>query len=241
MENAPLFFHPDLEGAAELLRLEEETARHGALVLRMGVGQHLRLTDGQGKEILARIQEVKKHQVNVQIEGRKDHPRPQPGLRLGLAFTRHASRNEWLLEKAAEMGVHAILPLTTARSTPWKTRPARWNHILRAAMLQSQQFYLPQLESPLPFSALGQYKQGRETLYIAHCAQGERVPLIHALEPGRSALILIGPEGDFTSQEIQAALEEGFQPVSLGEQRLRTETAALAAAMTFHMINLPKP
>src|SRR5690606_3561269 len=139
MDPLPLFFHPDREGEGAHFWLEESTARHVAQVLRMGPGQRIRLTDGQGQEAAARIREARKAKVEVQIESLIHHPRPEPRIQLAIGFTRNAARNEWLLEKATELGVQDLIPLKTARALPWTSRPPRWTQILRSALIQSVQ------------------------------------------------------------------------------------------------------
>ncbi len=238
MDPLPLFFHPDREGEGAHFWLEESTARHVAQVLRMGPGQRIRLTDGQGQEAAARIREARKAKVEVQIESLIHHPRPEPRIQLAIGFTRNAARNEWLLEKATELGVQDLIPLKTARALPWKSRPPRWTQILRSALIQSGQFYLPRIHPGVSLEQALDMAGDSPGKYLAHClSQRPREPLLSVLKPSQNSLILIGPEGDFSPEEIDLAESRGAISVHLGSQRMRTETAALAALAALHLIN----
>lgn len=238
MEPIPLFFHPGLEAEGDRFWLEEATARHVAQVLRRGPGQEIRLTDGQGGEAFVRLLESRKAKVEVQIEKRIQHEPPKPKIQLAIGFTRNASRNEWLLEKATELGVQDLIPLDTERSLPGKVRPQRWNQILRSALIQSQQFFLPRLHPWVGLEEALDLTRDTQGRFLAHCLQDRpRTPLLSVLKPGQNTLILIGPEGDFSPREIQVAEDRGLRSVDLGRSRLRTETAALTALSALHLIN----
>lgn len=227
MNDLPLFFQPELATAGQLISLEEATARHVVQVLRMQPGQQLRLTDGQSRKAVATLIEAGKKKATVQLHEVMLQPKANFDLRLGIAFTKNTARNEWLLEKATELGVQAIYPLLSKRGEHPRMKEERWQGILTAAMLQSQQYYLPQLTPPQKLEEL--LKTESELKLMAHCeADFERV-MPNALPVTNSALILIGPEGDFTPDEISLAMQQGFQGLFLGHTRLRTETAALAA------------
>jgi 16S rRNA (uracil1498-N3)-methyltransferase len=233
----PLFYIPALPDAGALLTLPEETARHLVQVLRKEPGFELLLTDGHGRKAAGVLAETGKKRAVVRILQVEQVPEPTPRLTLAVAFTKAAARNEWLLEKVAELGVSRIVPLLVQRSETEKFRKERWETILVSAMQQSQQYWLPQLEDPQKImSFLQQPFEGQ--LLIAHCIDSEtRQSFRNELQPGRDACLLIGPEGDFTDTEVQAALEVGATPVTLGTNRLRTETAAMTGAAYFRVLN----
>src|SRR5690606_12576624 len=145
--------------------------------------------------------------------------------------------NEWLLEKITEVGCYEIIPVQSIRSEKTKYNEARWESILIAAMLQSQQCFLPQLQTLTSFKNLMQQTTAAQQL-IAHCeTESSKMSLHTSIQKGKDLRMLIGPEGDFTSEEIQLALSSGYQPVSLGPNRLRTETAGLYSCTVFNALN----
>lgn len=205
--------------------LNEDTSKHVVSVLRMQRGEAMLLTDGKGQRVRAEIIDDNRKRCTVQTATPEtEEKRTLPAI--GISLIKNASRFEWFLEKATEIGVSEILPLLCDRTEKEKFRHDRLNGILISAMLQSQQCWLPVLHEPLPFSkAILSEANNR---FIAHCLPGEKNDLSSEghNRQGRS-LLLIGPEGDFTPAEIEAALKQEFRPVSLGATRLRTETAAL--------------
>lgn len=204
----------------------------------METGESLILTDGKGAEALAKIAEAGKKKCTVRIENVNQHLPRKPALHIGVAFTKNASRNEWILEKVTEMGVASITPLMVQRTERERMRYDRWQGILISAMLQSQQYHLPKLHEAANLSQAFGYWQEIDEKFIAHCINGEpRRPFSKALEEGKDAVIAIGPEGDFTTEEVTDVLERGFKPVTLGINRLRTETAAVAACGYFNLLN----
>lgn len=234
------FHHGELNNEQEIF-LSEETARHVIQVLRYKNGDLLELTDGKGTLARAAIQNAGKKSCLVKIRKTDWFPPPAPKLHLGIAFTKNTSRNEWLLEKATELSVSGIIPLNTARSEPGRFRADRWNNILMAALIQSRQYHLPVLHEMLSLKqAVSGHKETVQKL-IGHCTEEagvERLPLPELMQKQKETIILIGPEGDFTKEEISFCLENGFRGVNLGHQRLRTETAALAACAYFNLINI---
>lgn len=218
--------------------LDESTARHVVQVLRMKVGEELLLTDGQGAQAVAEIKEAGKKSCSVRVLQVRQTPPRAAALHLCIAFTKNASRNEWLLEKATEMGVASITPLITARGEKTHPKPERWRTILISAMLQSQQTFLPTLTAPQTLEAALRIHDATAQKFFAHCVDGlPRAPLAEALLKGQNTAIFIGPEGDFNPTEISLAEAAGCSAVSLGHTRLRTETAALAACALFHLVN----
>ena len=236
MADTPLFFHASIPADAGALELPEDTARHIGQVLRMQPGETVQLTDGEGQLVTAVLDEVAKKKVRARVVDMSHVKAPAPALRLGVAFTKAAARNEWLLEKATELGVREIIPLITARSIRERIRPDRWNAILVSAMLQSKQCWLPRLHAARSLEAA---LAGNRQILIAHCMDEDpqRRPITEALKKGDDALILVGPEGDFTPAELTLAKAAGAVPVSLGGNRLRTETAALTAITHYYLTN----
>ncbi|RYD52317.1 MAG: 16S rRNA (uracil(1498)-N(3))-methyltransferase [Sphingobacteriales bacterium] len=233
----PLFYTPDIPKAGGVLDLPEETARHLVQVLRKEVGFELLLTDGHGTKASGVLAETGKKRASVQIQQIERIPEPQPRLTLAVAFTKAAARNEWLLEKVTELGVSRIVPLLVQRSETEKFRKERWEAILVSAMQQSQQYWLPQLEAPQKLQSFLQQPFNGQLL-MAHCMDsGPRQSFRDVLQPGTNACLLIGPEGDFTEAEVLAALGAGARPVTLGLNRLRTETAAMTGAAYFRLLN----
>jgi 16S rRNA (uracil1498-N3)-methyltransferase len=158
---------------------------------------------------------------------------PARSVSIAISPLKNASRFEWFLEKATEVGVTTIIPLLSERTERQHTRQERWQNILVSALLQSQQTWLPVLTEPVSFSAFIASGQAEQRL-IAHCLEAPRPTESLAgrvqLQRAGSTLILIGPEGDFTPKEVALALAENFIPVTLGRNRLRTETAGVVAA-----------
>lgn len=207
--------------------LSEEEAGHALRVLRLKQGDRVRLVDGKGVRAEAELLIVGRHAVNARILDRTRVPRERPSsVHLAVAPTKHIDRFEWLLEKATEIGVDRITPVITARTERLHLRTDRLEKVLIAAMKQSQRAWLPVLDAPVPLRDL--FGQPATQRYFGWC-EGERASFMQAYSPASDALVLIGPEGDFTLQEADELRNAGFRAVGLGNARLRTETAALAA------------
>lgn len=236
MADVPLFFYPEKLREGQTTPLPEDTAKHIGQVLRMQVGEAIQLTDGKGMLADCRLSKAEKKRVEVLVERVEEIPVAHPALQLAIAFTKNASRNEWLLEKATELGIRRITPLITERSVKERIRPERWNAILTSAMLQSKQCWLPQLDHPTTLTELLSHKDA--AMFMAHCMEGSpRTPIFQALKKGQNVVMMIGPEGDFSPAELTLATAAGAVSVSLGTNRLRTETAALAAITHFYLLN----
>lgn len=234
----PLFFHDAPTQQGQTLWLAEDTARHVVQVLRMQPGEALRLTDGKGSITTVTITTTDKKKCSALVQDVVTTPPPAYPLHLAIAFTKNTARNEWLLEKATEIGVRTIIPLQAARREKERIRPERWQQILISAMLQSQQAYVPLLEAPLTLPQLWQQYAHVSQKLLAHClTESPRIPLLEACKPQRETLICIGPEGDFNIDEIEAAEAAGATAVSLGHRRLRTETAAMSVCTYYNLLN----
>ncbi|PJJ75024.1 16S rRNA (uracil1498-N3)-methyltransferase [Thermoflavifilum aggregans] len=233
-EGLPLFFVESLPDGGGEVRLDALSSRHCIQVLRMQLGDELQLTNGRGLKARAALTAVhtggRKASAPVaivRISTITQQP-PPPDHFLAIALPHHAGRAEWLIEKATELGIRHIVPLLTARSPHGRWKPERYRQLMIAAMLQSSQYYVPELHAP---TAFGEWVHTCHATCraIAHCEPTARIPIWQLpCRPG-SKCVLIGPEGDFTPEEIETARQAGWQEVSLGYTRLRTETAAIVA------------
>ena len=235
----PFFYQENLPDTP-LIVLNESTSKHCIHVLRMQIGDSVMLTDGKGLNIKATIAAPDRKHCSVQVVARKTEQNLAPYFSLGISFTKNNSRNEWLLEKATEMGICNIYPLITQRSEREKIKPERLHNILVSAMLQSQQCFLPTLHETMTLTHFLKHEVdilSSSQLLIAHCLEEEKNTLLSSYEVGKNALVLIGPEGDFSNEEVDLCLQNGFKAVSLGQHRLRTETAGLYACTIFNAMN----
>lgn len=232
-----LFYAPDI--TPPLYTLGEEESKHCVRVLRMGVGDTLHLTDGRGNLFRAQVADPSPRHCTVQIvETTPDYGRLPYELTMAVAPTKNIDRFEWFLEKAVEVGVTRIVPLLCDHSERRSINDERARRIVVAAMKQSLKAFLPQIDPMTRFADLVASTSAPVRL-IAHCAAtGQpKAYLPRAIEKGAPAVILIGPEGDFSPEEINFALENRFTAVTLGDQRLRTETAAVAAVVMTSVAN----
>ncbi|MBP5527560.1 MAG: 16S rRNA (uracil(1498)-N(3))-methyltransferase [Bacteroidales bacterium] len=239
-----LFYNPDITPNA-YCTLDAEESRHAVRVLRMREGDELNVTDGRGALYRCNIIQADSGKCIVESVSKLSTLNSQLStIHLAVAPTKNPSRMEWLVEKAVEIGVGEITLLDCDHSERTFLKTDRLEKLAVSAMKQSLHTVLPKinpavklrdwLNSTQPFS----HSATQPLKFIAHCeADQPRVPLASALLPGRDVVVLIGPEGDFSGDEIALALECGFQPVSLGSARLRTETAALYAVTAFNLIN----
>ncbi len=230
----PYFYEPTLTESSSLFTLSEETHKHAIQVLRMKANDALHLTNGRGLLSRAVITSADKKQSIVQVEAVQFFEERETRISIGISLLKNTNRLEWFLEKAAELGISAIHLLQCHRTEKEHSRFDRLNGILIAAMLQSQQTWLPVLHEPKPVDEIIQHTSAAIKL-VAHCEEGNKIPL-QKIKPTAPTLILIGPEGDFTPDEIHECLKHHFIAVSLGSTRLRTETAGVVAA-TLLMIN----
>lgn len=233
-----VFYTPDISGSDYILN--EEESRHCMKVLRLATGQLVHLIDGKGGLYEAEIVAQTKRNVILRVLNHtKDYQKRNYSLHIAVAPTKNIDRLEWFLEKATEIGIDEITPLICERSERKIVKDERLNKVITAAVKQSLQAFHPRLNAAATFrelieahSALDGFKM------IAHCLPGEEKQFIQQVAaPGGNYLILIGPEGDFSPQEIEMAIAAGYVPLSLGETRLRTETAALAACFEASYIN----
>lgn len=234
-----LFFTPDLNPSLENFILSEEESKHAIRVLRMDAGDRLHLIDGRGGLYEAQIIDPHpKRTVLVILNVEENFNKPQYHLHIAVGPTKNIDRIEWFLEKATEVGIQEITPIICEHSERKEVKLDRLNKVIVAAMKQSLKAYLPKLNPPVSFKQFLKDipKKGIQKV-IAHCVDAEKQYLDQLLAPAQHYIILIGPEGDFSTEEIDLALENGFDPISLGDARLRTETAALAACLEVSFLN----
>lgn len=226
----PFFYKEDLATSNTDVVLDEATSKHIVQVLRMQNGEQLQLTNGKGVLFTAEITDNNRKRCTVRILQTTNHKPQTQNICIAISPVKNNTRFEWFLEKASEIGVSEIIPLICTRTEKNAFKFERMKSILISAMLQSQQCWLPALHEPLKFSQLVQ-SSVQQQKFIAHCIDDAKRNLAD-LNNGSlfSKIILIGPEGDFTAEEIELALQNHYSPVSLGETRLRTETAGIVAA-----------
>lgn len=231
-----IFYTPDL--ATDFFILNEEESRHCSKVLRLGPGDHVHLIDGKGGLFEAEITTVDKRHVSLRVISRRTgFGKRNHHLHIAIAPTKNMDRLEWFLEKATEIGIDEITPLLCAHSERRVIKEDRLEKIITAAVKQSLTAYHPVLNAAVNFTDLISRPMADVQL-IAHCLDDDRKRFIKDwLKPHQSCIILIGPEGDFSMEELNLALQNDFKPVTLGATRLRTETAALTACFEVNYLN----
>lgn len=230
-----IFYTPDLSGNS--YTLDETESKHCVRVLRLEQGDEIILVDGLGGMFTAEIVEANPKRCAVKvIKSEVNSGQRNFSVHIAIAPTKNIERIEWFLEKATEIGIDRITPLLCRFSERKEIKNDRMEKVMISAMKQSLKARLPQLDSLTKFNDfIAQPFNGQK--FIAHCDDQHRDLLKKMIAPQQKYLILIGPEGDFSAEEIEKALQAGFQPVSLGESRLRTETAGVVACHTFHLLN----
>ncbi|HEX6170982.1 MAG TPA: RsmE family RNA methyltransferase [Chitinophagaceae bacterium] len=234
----PFFYITEFVSSQKEIVLDEDTSRHVVQVLRMKEGEKLNLTDGKGHLISAGIIDDHKKHCTVKVVDSKFTSQASRKVTIAISLLKNANRFEWFLEKATEIGVSEIIPLICERTEKQKFRHDRMKGICISAMLQSQQVWLPELYEPVKYIEYIKSGTGDTDLtkFIAHCEKPAEKQNLSSFQSFTHSTILVGPEGDFTKQEIEFALQNNFIPVSLGETRLRTETAGVVAMALLKMI-----
>jgi 16S rRNA (uracil1498-N3)-methyltransferase len=230
------FYNPSLETTSKHFSFDADESRHILKVLRRQVGDVLLITNGKGETFHAKIMGVQGKKCIGDILTSEKSCSKNYRLHLAVAPTKMNDRFEWFLEKATEIGIDEITPVICERSERKTVKSERLQKVLQAAMKQSLQTYLPVLNEPMTLEALLQ-RPNQGICLIAHCEEDAKSGLLQELEPNSEVTLLIGPEGDFSPREIALALKQGFRPVSLGNNRLRTETAAIVACTIVAMVN----
>jgi len=230
-----LFYTPGLTN--ELYQLADEEARHCSQVLRLKIGDRLYSTDGEGQLFESEIIEInKKHSLIGNTKVIETTTKNKFQLHIAIAPTKNAERFEWFLEKAVEIGIDEITPLICEHSERKTVNIDRCNKILVSAMKQSLKTWLPTLNPPIKFSEFVS-KKASGSKYIAYCSTAKTFHLKDIYTKDSNAFVLIGPEGDFSVKEVELSIKNGFESVSLGKSRLRTETAGVFACSIINIIN----
>ncbi len=232
----PFFYKEDIQASLASVVLDEDTSKHIVQVLRMQNGEPLQLTNGRGDLFTCEITDNNRKRCSVKILQTSNLKGQSSNITIAISLIKNSSRFEWFLEKATELGVSEIVPMICERTEKTAFKAERMKSILVSAMLQSQQCWLPVLHEPTKFNALV-HSSAQQQKFIAHCMDDAKRSLTDLNNESLSSkVILIGPEGDFTPGEIELALQNNFSAVSLGETRLRTETAGIAAAALFRLV-----
>ena len=232
-----LFFNPDITEKDQLITFPKDESKHIIRVLRKNEGDLLHITNGKGLLFQAEIINDDAKQCVARILSHEVQPAPPYYLHMIVAPTKMNDRYEWFLEKAVEIGVHEITPVLCEHSERKVVKIERYERVLLSAMKQSLHLHFPKLNDAVTFRDLME-KDLNGTRFIAHCEQVTQKPYLQKkVHPQQQVNILIGPEGDFSREEIDLALTKGWKQISLGDSRLRTETAAIVACHTVAMIN----
>ena len=228
-----MHFFLDLEFDPEHGLLNPEESKHASRVLRLKEGDEILIGDGKGVRYRAAISQISKQDVKVKVLEKKNFPKPLHRVRVALSPTKNLNRFEWFLEKATELGVSEIVPLISKRTERARIKDERSLKIILNAAKQSQRAFVPILRPTTLFADLlnSEINGG----LIAHCINEKNRETIEVDPEGSESLILIGPEGDFTLEEVERAEEAGFKGVTLNENRLRTETAGILAVAMLQM------
>ena len=230
-----LFYAPELQG--DHYTLEEQESKHLIRVLRMKPGDTISLTDGSGNLYTAELINDDARSCTVRIIGvQAEYGKRNYNIHVAIAPTKNINRFEWFLEKSTEIGIDEITPMICQRSERKVVKPERLNKVITSAMKQSVKAYHPVLSEATTFKDLISRKHAGEK-YIAYIEEGTHPSLKSLYTPGKDAIILIGPEGDFSPEEVLMATDMGFKTVSLGTSRLRTETAGVVGCHTLALVN----
>ena len=231
-----LFYCPDIN-PNQIYTLGKEESQHCVKVLRLKENDTLYLTDGQGNLYKAEIVEAMPRSCSVRIiETQAEYGKRDYYFHVAIAPTKNIARIEWFLEKATEMGIDEITPIICDHSEREIVKNERLEKIIVSAMKQSLKAYLPKLNEAIPIKQLIQNAKEEQKL-ICYCQDDDRKKIQDIYKPKESVLIIIGPEGDFSEKEVQEAINNNFQKITLGKERLRTETAGLYAVQSIHFLN----
>jgi 16S rRNA (uracil1498-N3)-methyltransferase len=234
--NMQFFYAPGITG--RFVTLSKTESNHCINVLRHGTDDTIRIIDGCGGIYTARILEADPRACKAEITDYTPGDNSRPVLHLAIAPPKHSDRFEWFIEKAVELGVGEITPILCQRSERREIKPERLEKIIIASMKQAMVTKKPVLHEMVSCPQFIRTKDGLHSdTFIAYCGESMSKSLHESLVKGNSAILLIGPEGDFSPEEIKLATASGYKPVSLGSLRLRTETAALAGCIAFNLVN----
>lgn len=231
-----LFYHPELKKDDTSFLFDKEESRHISKVLRKVPGDKVTITNGKGVIFDGVLEEVNPKSCRVQIVKVQRKFSPRYYLHLAVAPTKMNERYEWFLEKAVEIGVDEITPIICDHSERKTIKKERYEKVMIAAMKQSLRSYLPKLNDAISLNEFIERKREGQ-LFIAHCEPEDKYHLKRRVQPDNPVTVLIGPEGDFTPEEIDKATNLNYAPITLGASRLRTETAAIVASSVVAFCN----
>jgi len=219
------FYIPNIE---TITTLPEQESKHAIKVLRLKIGDEIRLVNGLGVEAFATITNEHHKHCEVKIIRKRQETKPLFKIAVAIAPTKSNDRIEWFLEKSTEIGLTDFIPIICKNSERKKFNPSRWEKVVIAALKQSQRLWMPTIHKPIKIEDFIQ-TQPKGIKTIAYCGEFSKQSFATRVDASQNQLILIGPEGDFTHEETTFAFANGFVPVSLGDNRLRTETAGVVA------------
>jgi 16S rRNA (uracil1498-N3)-methyltransferase len=231
-----LFYNSTITNKETTFTFDKEESKHIVKVLRKKDGDSIHITNGLGSLFVSEITIASERKCEVKIIETQFFEPTKYNLHIVVAPTKVNDRLEWFLEKATEIGIHEITPIICDHSERKVYKRERADKIVQAAMKQSLQYYLPIINEPISFSEFIKKDISGEK-FIAHCEETDKKSFKNKLKPQKEIVILIGPEGDFSTKEINLAIKNHYIPVTLGNTRLRTETAALVACHTTALIN----
>ena len=231
-----LFYTPEITATTEHYTFSKEESKHIVRVLRKKEDDVLHTTNGKGYLFTVKVLIADQRNCTVEVISSELQEPKSYRLHLAVAPTKMNDRYEWFLEKATEIGIDTITPIICDRSERKVIKEERFHKILQAATKQSLSAYFPALQPAISFADFLE-THTNEQLFIAHCEETDKKSLKDTLQPAKDVTILIGPEGDFSPSEIESALAKNYIPVTLGDTRLRTETAAIVACHSVAFMN----
>ena len=231
-----LFYNPNINNDSESFSFDKEESKHIIKVLRKKDTDILYVTNGLGDLFTTEITLASDSKCTVRIVSVVKSEQPKYQLHLAVAPTKLNDRYEWFLEKATEIGVTEITPIICDHSERKQIKTERFDKIIQSAIKQSNQYFLPKLNEPISFKDFMKNKN-EDVKLIAHCEETNKKSLKEIIRPNENITLLIGPEGDFSEKEIKLAIENKYIPISLGNTRLRTETAAIVASHSVAFVN----
>lgn len=232
-----LFYHADLDSNTERFSFDKTESRHIVKSLRKKEGDFIFITNGKGQLFTSVVISANDKKCSVQMTEVTIHPKPwNYYLHLAVAPTKLNDRFEWFLEKATEIGIDEITPILCDHSERKVVKNERMEKIIQAAAKQSLKYHFPKLNKPVKLRDFLKLEQ-KGSLFIAHCEKSERKSLKKSIISKEVITIMIGPEGDFSTKEIDLSKKYNYIPVSLGHSRLRTETAGVLAVHTVALMN----
>jgi 16S rRNA (uracil1498-N3)-methyltransferase len=231
-----IFYTPNITAASTFV-LDETESKHAIKVLRLNQGDNISLVDGLGNFYTAEITNAHPKKCEVKIINRQKEENTKPSIHIAIAPTKNNDRLEWFIEKTTEIGITAISPIICDHSERKVLKIERLEKRAISAMKQSLKATLPSINEAVSFKSFIDSVPENTEKYIAHCYEENQQHLKEIYTAGKNCIVLIGPEGDFSLQEVELALKNGFKPVSLGKSRLRTETAGLVACNIVNLLN----